>query len=81
MAQSRRASCSESPIVENSSTDLRDLFQSVSDHLTSLGEDVQVKELKNYIAFKHVKSFAPLEVYAQAKVRSAKHWPLRHRRS
>jgi predicted transport protein len=33
-----------------------------------MGDDVQVKELKQYIAFKRIKNFACVEVYPQANV-------------
>lgn len=47
---------------------LRDLFEAIRQFLLSLGDDVQMKELKYYIAFKRLKNFACLEVYPQAKV-------------
>jgi predicted transport protein len=34
----------------------------------SLGDDVQIKEVQNYIAFKRIKNFACVEVYPQNKV-------------
>lgn len=57
--------------VQNSPPDIKDLYQAVSDYLTSLGDDVQVKELKNYVAFKRIKNFVCLEVYPQARVVTA----------
>jgi predicted transport protein len=33
-----------------------------------LGDDVQIKELKNYIAFKRLKNFTCAEIYPQAGV-------------
>jgi predicted transport protein len=48
--------------------DLRDLFEAVRQYLIGLGDDVQVKELKNYIAFKRLKNFTCAEIYPQAKV-------------
>jgi predicted transport protein len=50
----------------NASKDLRDLYEAVSAYLTGLGDDVQVKELKQYIAFKRIKNFACVEVYPQS---------------
>jgi predicted transport protein len=47
---------------------LRDIYEAVWQTLSSLGDDVQVKEVKNYVAFKRIKNFACLEVYPQAKV-------------
>lgn len=53
--------------LANATPELRDIFDSVSTYLSSLGDDVQVKELKYYIAFKRIKNFACLEIYPQAK--------------
>lgn len=47
----------------NASADLRDLYESVHVYLTSLGDDVQVKELKFYHAYKRIKNFVCLELY------------------
>jgi predicted transport protein len=47
---------------------LRDLFEAVRLYLVGLGDDVQVKELKNYIAFKRLKNFTCAEIYPQVKV-------------
>ena len=47
---------------------LRDLFEAVRQFLIGLGDDVQVKELKFYIAFKRLKNFVCAEVYPQVKV-------------
>jgi predicted transport protein len=47
---------------------LKDLFDTVWQFLLSLGDDVQVSERKQYIAFKRLKNFACLEVYPQSKV-------------
>jgi predicted transport protein len=52
--------------VANASVSIRDLFDAVGSYLTSLGDDVQTKELKYYIAFKRIKNFVCLEVYPQA---------------
>ena len=47
---------------------LRDLFDAVRQYVVGLGDDVQVKELKNYIAFKRLKNFTCAEIYPQARV-------------
>jgi predicted transport protein len=39
---------------------LNELLASLEDHVTSLGDDVQRKELKLYVAFKRLKNFATL---------------------
>jgi predicted transport protein len=57
--------------LTNAPEPLRDLFFSVSTFLASLGDDVQLKELKNYLAFKRIKNFVCLEVYPQAGVVTA----------
>jgi len=52
----------------NAPKEIRDIFQATSDYLVGIGDDVQVKELKNYVAFKRIKNFACLELYPQARV-------------
>lgn len=47
---------------------LRDLFEAVRQYLVGLGDDVQVKELKNYVAFKRLKNFTCAEIYPQVRV-------------
>jgi predicted transport protein len=54
--------------VSQCSSELTDLFMAVKDYLATLGDDIQIKELSYYIAFKRIKNFACLEVYPQAKV-------------
>ena len=50
---------------------LRDLFDAARQFLVGLGDDVQVKELKYYLAFRRIKNFVCLEVYPQVKVVTA----------
>ncbi|MES2270640.1 MAG: DUF5655 domain-containing protein [Pseudomonadota bacterium] len=52
--------------VKNTSPALRQLWDSVTEFLIALGDDVQMKELKFYVAFKLIKNFVCLEVYPQA---------------
>ena len=54
--------------IAQSPQELLDIFDAVRQYLSGLGDDVQVKELQNYIAFKRIKNFACLEVYPQARV-------------
>lgn len=54
--------------IAQSPPDVRDIFEAVRQYLSALGDDVQVKELQNYIAFKRIKNFACVEVYPQARV-------------
>lgn len=53
--------------LAQASQELRDLHDAVQQFLIGLGDDVQVKELKNYTAFKRLKNFACVEIYPQAK--------------
>lgn len=55
-----------SELLKQSSTDLQDLYESLRAFLEALGDDVQVKTLKYYIAFKRIKNFACVEAYPQA---------------
>ena len=41
---------------------LRDLYQALTDHLLALGDDVQEKHLKYYVAFKRLRNFACVDV-------------------
>jgi predicted transport protein len=54
--------------ISQSDSALRDLFEAIRQFLLGLGDDVQMKELKYYVAFKRLKNFACLEVYPQARV-------------
>lgn len=47
---------------------LQDLFQGLRDHLLALGDDVQEKTLKNYVAFKRLRNFACVEVHTNKAV-------------
>ena len=42
---------------------LQDLFQALRAHLLALGDDVQEKTLKFYVAFKRLRNFACVEVH------------------
>ena len=53
--------------IANSPKDVRDLYEAVAAFIAGLGDDVQVKPVKYYIAFKRIKNFACVEVYPQAK--------------
>lgn len=57
--------------IAKASKELRDLYEAVASYLMALGDDVQTKELKFYVAFKRIKNFACLEVYPQVKVVTA----------
>jgi predicted transport protein len=57
--------------IANAPPAVRDIYEALSAFLSGLGEDVQIKELKYYIAFKRIKNFACVEVFPQAKVVTA----------
>jgi len=46
---------------------LRDLYEELSAYTLALGDDVQLKTLKFYFAFKRLKNFACVEIYNQAE--------------
>lgn len=48
--------------LEELEGELQDLYDLVREYLTSLGDDVQMKTLKYYIAFKRLKNFACVEL-------------------
>jgi len=47
--------------------DLLDLYHALSDFLTTLGDDVEVKTTAYYVAFRRIKNFASVEVRNQLK--------------
>ena len=47
---------------------LEDLYQTVRAHLLALGDDVQEKTLKYYVAFKRLRNFACVEVHSKQGV-------------
>jgi predicted transport protein len=57
--------------LANASREIADLYNAVAAFIEGLGSDVQVKELKLYMAFKRIKNFACVEVYPKAKVVTA----------
>jgi predicted transport protein len=46
---------------------LAELYEAFDDFARSLGDDVQIKTLTNYIAYKRLKNFACVQVYSQQK--------------
>ncbi len=48
-----------------SSPEVKDRFESLKAFLLALGDDVQLKTLKHYFAFKRIKNFASVEVHPQ----------------
>lgn len=53
--------------LSQASSELRDIYDAVQQFLLGLGDDVQLKELKLYTAFKRIKNFVCMEIYPQAR--------------
>ena len=53
--------------LESAPEDVKALYQAVEDSLISMGDDVDKKVLKFYVAFKRIKNFACVEVRNQVK--------------
>ena len=51
-----------SEVLDNLNDSLQDLYQALRDHIITLGDDVQEKRLKYYVAFKRIKNFVCVEV-------------------
>jgi predicted transport protein len=64
----KSTSKSFSEYLNQCDTDLQNLYDDLKTFIEALGDDVQIKILKNYIAFKRLKNFACVEVHPQAKV-------------
>jgi predicted transport protein len=54
-----------SEYLEQASSQLTDRFETLKAYMMALGDDVQMKILKHYIAFKRIKNFTCLEVHPQ----------------
>jgi predicted transport protein len=54
-----------SEYLEQASTELTDRFEALKAYMMALGDDVQMKVLKHYIAFKRIKNFACVEIHPQ----------------
>lgn len=52
--------------LKQATQQLSDVYEALSAFLTNLGDDVQIKQLKYYIAFKRIRNFACVEVDPQA---------------
>jgi predicted transport protein len=46
---------------------IKDLFEALKAYLLALGDDVQIKQLKFFFAFRSIKNFACVEIYPQAR--------------
>lgn len=51
--------------LAKANTEIKDRFESLKAFAMALGDDVQVKTLKHYIAFKRIKNFAAVEIHPQ----------------
>jgi predicted transport protein len=51
--------------LEQANTELTDRFETLKSFMIALGDDVQMKILKHYIAFKRIKNFACVEIHPQ----------------
>ena len=56
-----------SEYLAQSDSDLQDRFEALKAFLIALGDDVQMKTLKYYFAFKRIKNFACVEIHPQTK--------------
>lgn len=63
-ARSSKTTISEN--IANASEELRDRYELLDAFITALGDDVQKKVLKHYIAFKRITNFACVEVYPKS---------------
>lgn len=52
--------------LEQANTELTDRYESLKTYMLALGDDVQTKILKHYIAYKRIKNFACVEVHPQS---------------
>lgn len=66
-ASPRARSKTVSDYLKQADQELTDRFEAVSEFLTNLGDDVQIKTLKNYFAFKRIKNFACVEVHTRTR--------------
>jgi predicted transport protein len=57
---------SVSEFLAQASPDLSNLYQSLHDFVMAFGDDVQMKVLKLYFAYRRIKNFACVEVHPQA---------------
>tara|TARA_R110000868_G_scaffold410745_1_gene700082 strand:+ start:355 stop:1281 length:927 start_codon:yes stop_codon:yes gene_type:complete len=64
---SRAADKTVSDYLAQADQELTDRFDALKEYLTNLGDDVQVKALKKYFAFKRIKNFACVEVHTRTR--------------
>jgi predicted transport protein len=54
-------------VLEQAPSDMHNRFESLKAFLLALGDDVQMKVLKYYFAFRRIKNFACVEIHPQTK--------------
>ncbi|SFX42875.1 Predicted transport protein [Thermoactinomyces sp. DSM 45891] len=54
-----------SDYLEQANTQITDRYEELKAYMMALGDDVQIKILKHYIAFKRIKNFVCLEIHPQ----------------
>jgi predicted transport protein len=57
-----------SSALADGDVDLKDRYESLKAFIEALGDDVQMKELKFYIAFKRIKNFACIQILSSMKI-------------
>jgi predicted transport protein len=62
---SRTSESTATDKLTKASTEVKDRFESLKAFVQALGDDVQIKTLKNYFAFKRIKNFASVEIHPQ----------------
>ncbi|HEY8362329.1 MAG TPA: DUF5655 domain-containing protein [Tissierellaceae bacterium] len=53
--------------LQQADKELQDIYYSIRDFILSLGDDIQEKVLKYYIAFKKIRNFACVEIYPKSR--------------
>ena len=53
--------------LKQADKELQDMYYSIRDFILNLGDDIQEKVLKYYIAFKKIRNFACVEIYPKSK--------------
>ena len=51
--------------IEKSAPELRELYEAIRDHMLDLGDEVQERVLKWYVAYKRLKNFATVQLQTQ----------------
>lgn len=54
-----------SELLDKSSNEVKDLFEAIKSFILNLGDDIQLKELKFYYAFRKIRNFVSVEIHPQ----------------